>query len=122
MSQTKKIQGKIFRGENGGSGGNGTPSRSSADPNLKISIPKPTLAQPTPAPPKVGKTEEQEAAAQAANAERPSEPFRARLLKTLGTDYDGVERYRLSQSDEKKLHWKRWGPYLSDRQWVNRIP
>ena len=48
MSQTKKIQGKIFRGENGGI--DTTPSRSSTDPNLKIQIPKPTLAQPAPAP------------------------------------------------------------------------
>lgn len=115
MSQTKKIQGKIFRGENTSGDGAG-PSRSSSEPVLTIEIPKPTLAQPSPAPPKVAKTEPEP---RQANAERPSEPFRHRLLKQLGVDYHGVERHRLVQDERKELHWKRWGPYLSDRQWVS---
>jgi len=45
-------------------------------------------------------------------------PFRHRLAKTLGEEYRGAERYRLIQDDKKEKHWKRWGPYLSDRQWV----
>ncbi|CAL1707039.1 unnamed protein product [Somion occarium] len=114
MSQTKKIQGKIFRGENTSGDGAG-PSRSSSEPVLTIEIPKPTLAQPSPAPPKVAKTEPEP---RQANAERPSEPFRHRLLKQLGVDYHGVERHRLVQDERKELHWKRWGPYLSDRQWA----
>jgi len=44
--------------------------------------------------------------------------FRQRLAKTLGEEYRGAERYRLIQDDKKEKHWKRWGPYLSDRQWV----
>jgi hypothetical protein len=27
------------------------------------------------------------------------------------------EEQRLEESRERKLHWKRWGPYLSERQW-----
>jgi hypothetical protein len=27
------------------------------------------------------------------------------------------ERQRLIENREKKHYWKRWGPYLSDRQW-----
>src|ERR1700685_937180 len=27
------------------------------------------------------------------------------------------EERRLEESRERKLHWKRWGPYLSERQW-----
>ncbi|KAF9431270.1 hypothetical protein BGZ94_003585 [Podila epigama] len=29
-----------------------------------------------------------------------------------------LEVQRLKASDQKKKHWKRWGPYLSERQWV----
>lgn len=28
-----------------------------------------------------------------------------------------AEELRLGQSDERTLHWKRWGPYLSERAW-----
>ncbi len=28
-----------------------------------------------------------------------------------------AEEIRLEQSDERKVHWKRWGPYLSERAW-----
>ena len=27
------------------------------------------------------------------------------------------EEQRLEESRQRKLHWKRWGPYLSERQW-----
>lgn len=27
------------------------------------------------------------------------------------------EKLRLSQADRREKHWKRWGPYLSERQW-----
>ena len=26
---------------------------------------------------------------------------------------------RLNQSDAYEVHWKRWGPYVSERQWVS---
>ncbi|KAK3847766.1 MAG: Six-hairpin glycosidase-like protein [Linnemannia gamsii] len=29
-----------------------------------------------------------------------------------------AERKRLKESDAKKKHWMRWGPYLSERQWA----
>jgi hypothetical protein len=28
------------------------------------------------------------------------------------------EQTRLSESESRKKHWKRWGPYLSERAWV----
>jgi hypothetical protein len=28
-----------------------------------------------------------------------------------------AEGQRLEESRERKAHWKRWGPYLSERQW-----
>src|SRR5260370_2750 len=27
------------------------------------------------------------------------------------------EEKRLEESSQRKVHWKRWGPYLSERQW-----
>jgi len=27
------------------------------------------------------------------------------------------EEQRLEEARERKAHWKRWGPYLSERQW-----
>src|SRR6187401_691463 len=28
-----------------------------------------------------------------------------------------AEQKRLAESDARKKHWKRWGPYLSERAW-----
>ncbi|KIY50404.1 hypothetical protein FISHEDRAFT_39502 [Fistulina hepatica ATCC 64428] len=39
-------------------------------------------------------------------------------MEVLGDDYRGAERYRLVQDGQRERHWKRWGPYLSDRQWA----
>lgn len=47
-----------------------------------------------------------------------SQPYRERLAEKLGENYKGVEKYRLVQDNNRERHWKRWGPYLSDRQWV----
>lgn len=33
-------------------------------------------------------------------------------------DYKSVEEERLQESEKKVRHWKRWGPYLSERQWA----
>jgi hypothetical protein len=30
---------------------------------------------------------------------------------------DGAERRRLAEDAQRRLDWKRWGPYLSERQW-----
>jgi hypothetical protein len=51
----------------------------------------------------------------------PLRSFRERLVERFGVDYYGVERYRLAQAARKELHWKRWGPYVSDRQWASTI-
>ena len=44
--------------------------------------------------------------------------YRERLAQQLGDKYKGAEKYRLREDDKREKHWKRWGPYLSDRQWV----
>ena len=49
---------------------------------------------------------------------QPVPTYRERLAKKLGVEYKGAERHRLEQDDNREKHWKRWGPYLSDRQWV----
>ena len=119
MSQTKKIQGKIFRGESGAGGPQ--PPRSTSDPALTISIPKPATSQtPAPAPPKLAKPE---AVPSPKQDERNGDarPFRHRLAEKLKNEYKGAERYRLDQDRERELHWKRWGPYVSDRQWVRSV-
>ena len=48
----------------------------------------------------------------------PLQPYRERLAEKLGDKYKGAEKYRLEQDEARERHWKRWGPYLSDRQWV----
>ncbi|KAI0930329.1 hypothetical protein AcW1_009055 [Taiwanofungus camphoratus] len=113
MSQTKNIQGKLFRGENNGL----TPSRSTSDPALTISIPKQNEPPPAPpAPPKLSKTDSSSPKHEGDHGGL--KPFRERLSEKLGTDYHGAERYRLDQDAAKERHWKRWGPYVSDRQWA----
>lgn len=41
-------------------------------------------------------------------------------MASMGPRYTSVEEYRLNQSDRYEKHWKRWGPYVSERQWVSR--
>ncbi|KAK4050345.1 hypothetical protein OIO90_005138 [Microbotryomycetes sp. JL221] len=33
-------------------------------------------------------------------------------------DWKSVEEKRLEEDEKKEKHWKRWGPYLSERQWA----
>lgn len=33
-------------------------------------------------------------------------------------DWRSVEEQRLDQDEKKEMHWKRWGPYTSERQWA----
>lgn len=40
-------------------------------------------------------------------------------MRQLGPRFRSVEEYRLDQSDKYEVHWKRWGPYVSERQWVS---
>lgn len=117
MSRAEQIRGKLFGGKTNGDKVTDEPplSRSSSDVPLSIHIPRPPLStQPT--PPK--KDTKSDSPAQP-EVTRDSRSFRERLVEAVGPDYHGAERYRLVQDDTKQLHWKRWGPYLSDRQWVS---
>lgn len=103
-NSTRAIQDKLFRGALG---------LSDADPRdhrLTIEIPKLAASRPE-APPKVSKA--------GPHGDTIQTSYRQRLSEKLGVDYQGVERYRLQQDDARLRHWKRWGPYLSDRQWVS---
>lgn len=92
MSTAKNIQARVFGGQDAPPSGTTPDSRS-----LSIQIP-------SKGPKKQDGT--------------PRDTYQQRLLKRLGTKYDGVERFRLEQDERKERHWKRWGPYLSERQWV----
>jgi hypothetical protein len=108
----KKVQAKLFRSQG--------PHQSQqqegrASPSLEIHIPK-VEPLPTPNPPqKVSKLTSD-------GYSKPNaygRPYHQRVSDILGCDYQGVERYRLVQDEKKERHWKRWGPYLSERQWVS---
>ena len=111
----KKVQEKLFRG------GNITPrpdqyrSELLAETPLTITIPK---LPPTPNPPP---KRERQSDSPRKPEETISRSHRERLASTLGDEYKGAERYRLVQDGKKEKHWKRWGPYLSDRQWVSPV-
>lgn len=108
----KKVQEKLFRGL----GVDSTPQQQDrGEPGLKINIPKPPPT-PTP-PPKLGK--QTDSSPKTIEETAPSKSHRERLAQQLGDEYRGVEKYRLLQDGKRERHWKRWGPYLSDRQWVN---
>ncbi|ODV91661.1 hypothetical protein CANCADRAFT_23132 [Tortispora caseinolytica NRRL Y-17796] len=40
------------------------------------------------------------------------------MVLHFGTEYDTAEEQRLRQDTNKERYWKRWGPYLSERQWA----
>ena len=112
------MQDKLFR--RGGSTPSPEPQQQQSDraePGLTINIPNKvpfptTQAQP---PPKLKPVD----SAPKASAEDPQpKSYRQRLAEALGAAYKGAEKHRLQQDDAREKHWKRWGPYLSDRQWV----
>ncbi|KAH9942293.1 Six-hairpin glycosidase-like protein [Epithele typhae] len=121
----KKLQAKIFGGQGeappvpladnkdkDAKEDGSKPTRSNTEP-LTINIPNPVLtdsSQAGPAPPKLNKPE--------GAPKEDEKTFRERLMEQLGDQYRGVERFRLDQDGKKEAHWKRWGPYLSDRQWA----
>ena len=108
-SSVKAIQDKLFRG------GPGSSDSDARDPRLTIQIPKPAA----PSNLKVSKTSPRGLSGSDGDTIQMS--YRQRLNDKLGVNYQGVERYRLQQDDDRLRHWKRWGPYLSDRQWVSLI-
>lgn len=125
-SPAKKVQERIFGGggrpaplnaEEATIDGIPFPSQDGEQPPregptpLTINIPKPATPQ-TP-PPRKNVDQSPRNADEYVPA-----PYRLRLAEQLGEDYKGAERHRLVQDDKREKHWKRWGPYLSDRQWV----
>ena len=96
-------------------------SQERIEPPLSINIPKPHT-QTTPTQPPRKNTDSPKQDREESDATTPSlQPFRERLAEKLGGEYKGAEKYRLEQDDKREKHWKRWGPYLSDRQWVSAI-
>ncbi|KAF8514245.1 Six-hairpin glycosidase-like protein [Hysterangium stoloniferum] len=101
-------------------------STSQATPDLTINIPTPAASPWVQKPPsKLKQNISHEAPSLEAipqvNKVEDEEQFttyREKLFDQLGADYQGVERYRLSEDEAKERHWKRWGPYLSERQWA----
>ncbi len=41
-----------------------------------------------------------------------------RAQTMVGTLIASAESTRLKQDEERSANWKRWGPYLSERQWA----
>ena len=127
MSTAKNIQAKVFGSQDSVAQAATVPppnsTSSGEQPVLSIQIPKPPplklpgkkQSQSTESPPT---TQKQKEVNGASGVVRKDSTLRERLLKKLGTRYDGVERYRLEEDEQREKHWKRWGPYLSERQWV----
>ena len=121
-SAVKKMQERLFRR------GDSSPSPSCpspepqqnerAEPALTINIPGKTPPTPTQPPPKLRPAD---VAPKESGENQQYSSYRERLTATLGNAYKGAERFRLLQDDRRERHWKRWGPYLSDRQWVGVI-
>ncbi|KAF8606170.1 hypothetical protein BDV93DRAFT_469332, partial [Ceratobasidium sp. AG-I] len=113
MSAAKKIQNKIFSQATAGA----EPNAQSADQGLTIDIPKPPTAPAALAPlPKTNKPKVEEV--YEPEEEEDTRSYRQKVLDLLGTAYSSVEHYRLEQDARKERHWKRWGPYLAERQWA----
>ena len=122
MSSAHNIRNKVFGAQESSPGSTRSPtpsvSQQSDSPSLSIHIPSSANSQQDKKPqlPKISNG----GILKASNSgrSREEETFQNRLLKKLGTRYDGCERYRLEEDEKKLNHWKRWGSYLSDRQWV----
>lgn len=115
----KKVQAKLFRGEDSPKS-QPLDAKGSAGPGLKplnIHIPKPGSQPQGPNPPPKLNKQVPDDTSEPVDDE-PTKLWRARLAEKLGSDYNGAERYRLDQDVKKERHWKRWGPYLAERQWV----
>ena len=112
-TNVRNIQQKLFRSEPLASQSISDPPK--PDNPLTISIPKTATPPPANPPPKLGKPPE-------SNTRPTSDEngglYRDRLGRSLGSAYKTVEHHRLDQDGRRERHWKRWGPYVSDRQWV----
>jgi hypothetical protein len=110
----KKVQGKLFRGGSDDFDIHRPESLPKPGDRLTIDIPKPP--SPPDQPPKMSKRLSDPPEGSSNDATIKS--YRSRLAEALGIEYNGAEKFRLLQDGERKRHWKKWGPYLSDRQWV----
>ena len=117
MSSAQKLKQKLF--------GQGN----SSQPDLTINIPAANSVTPPPARPPVTKpiqVPSHDSAPSSPHAQpedvaaalETGGTYRQQILKKLGRDYTSVEEYRLDQDRARERHWKRWGPYLSERQWA----
>ncbi|KAI0758346.1 Six-hairpin glycosidase-like protein [Irpex lacteus] len=122
MSRAEQIRGKLFGAvkpkTNGDKPADEPITRSTSDVPLSIHIPKPDPPPVQQAPPPRKEKESKSDSSPKPEVGRESKSFRQRLVEQLGPDYHGAERHRLVQDDKKEVHWKRWGPYVSDRQWA----
>ncbi|KAI9509176.1 Six-hairpin glycosidase-like protein [Russula earlei] len=113
-TNVRSIQQKLFRPDPPGS--QNTSDSQKPDSALTISIPK-TVTPPPSVPPKLGKPQEPNPSPTSNGGNAPRF-YRDRLRQKLGPAYKTVEQYRLDQDGRRERHWKRWGPYVSDRQWA----
>lgn len=112
-TNVRSIQQKLFRSESQSLQNSSDPPK--PDNPLTISIPQ-TVTPPPSLPSKAGKPQESDTSP-TSNGNAPG-LYRDRIRQKLGSDYKTVEQYRLDQDNKRERHWKRWGPYVSDRQWV----
>jgi hypothetical protein len=113
----KKVQEILFRGGRSNSGPSSSRQSSAPEsPALTIQIPGsvgPTSKNAQPKPHKKSTDNFRD--------QKKTETYRAALRAQLKDNYRGAERYRLEQDKNKEKHWKKWGPYVSDRQWVSSL-
>ena len=112
-TNVRSLQQKLFGSESQGL--QNTSDTPKPDNPLTISIPK-TVTPPPNLPSKAGKPQESNASPTSNGNVLGS--YRDRIKQKLGSDYKTVEQYRLDQDGKRERHWKQWGPYVSDRQWV----
>ena len=119
MPSTDHLRGKIHAG----AAATTSPRSPATQRSPDLTISRRRRRQSTPVPNANHKPPELDAIPQVdkTDSEAGFQTYREKLLDTLGSDYEGVERYRLEQDEAKERHWKRWGPYLSERQWVGGI-
>lgn len=144
MSSAKKLQTKLFSSQaSSAAPGSSTPQpsqqpaaaaaaepasvlspSSSVRPGLSIEVPRPGPSESPVLPTKVATKPTQTTPPLGDEQQEPQDQYRTyreRLIDQLGAEYEGVERHRLIQDGKRERHWKRWGPYLSERQWVRRV-
>ncbi|KDQ21406.1 hypothetical protein BOTBODRAFT_182745 [Botryobasidium botryosum FD-172 SS1] len=103
-----------------------TPPINKPSPRLRIDLPSPDNSSPGPQithPTKslnniLGDTSTKQTLKTDSEDLDVSLTYRERLGARLGSSYTTVEQYRLEQDEAKARHWKRWGPYVSERQWA----